>query len=132
MDKRVVICAAGPSKIADTLDQAQQLASSLTESDLLIVPIVMPDGVAPSEAEAAAVENLPDCVALPVGRGWKEMVNDEAAEAVKQGIDLTSEGICVILKKNGRVGQRTRGIFLDKMVGEVTERRDMGMDIKNI
>jgi len=40
--------------------------------------------------------------------------------------------LCVILKKNGRVGQRTRGIFLERMVGEVEGRRQAGMDVTNI
>jgi hypothetical protein len=76
---------------------------------------------------------LPRCIGLPVGNSaWKRVLDDETLEARKQGVDIEAEGICVILKKNGRVGQRTRGIFLKRMVGEVEERRAMGMDVSNI
>jgi hypothetical protein len=129
IEKRVVLAAAGKDKINDVMQQSRSLDNLLSSSDLLIVPIVMPQGIAPTIAEG---NDVPPCVALPVGSGWKEVINDEAEEALKQGVDLEKEGFCVILKKNGRVGQRTRGIFLDRMVGEVTERRDMGLDVKNI
>jgi hypothetical protein len=60
------------------------------------------------------------------------MMDEEAAEAISQGVDIEEEGFCVILKKNGRVGQRTRGIFLDNLVGNVVARKEAGMDVKNV
>ena len=60
------------------------------------------------------------------------MITDEMEEAMKQDINVYEDGFCVILKKNGRVGQRTRGIFLSNMVGDVTQRREAGMDVMNI
>jgi hypothetical protein len=128
IEKRVVIAAAGKEKIAEILEDSIKLADSLVMSDLLIVPVEMPQGLSPN----VEGKTVPDCVALPVGNGWKAMVNDEAEEAIKQGVNIEKEGICIILKKNGRVGQRTKGIFLGKMVGEVEERRDLGLDVKNI
>ena len=38
----------------------------------------------------------------------------------------------VVLKKNGRIGTRTKGIVLARMVGEVVDRRDAGLDVRNI
>mmetsp|Transcript_20666 Transcript_20666/g.26665 ORF Transcript_20666/g.26665 Transcript_20666/m.26665 type:complete len:359 (+) Transcript_20666:52-1128(+) len=135
IEKRVVIVAAGSEKIAQVLLEAAALQESLVLSDLLIVPVVLPGGVAPqiSSEDGDNITNvLPDCVALPVGSSWKTVVGDEAEEAMKQGVDVKKEGMCVILKKNGKVGQRTKGIFLKNMVGEVEERKALGMDVTNI
>lgn len=129
IEKRVVIAAGGKEKIAEVLKQATELRDSLTFNDLLVVPVLLPQAVAPPDINP---NELPECVALPVGPSWKVVVDDEAQQAESQGIDVTKEGVCVILKKNGRVGQRTRGIYLGNMVGEVTARREAGMDVKNI
>jgi hypothetical protein len=128
IEKRVVITAGGKEKIAEIMKEAIKLQDKLEMNDLLIIPVLMPQGVAP---ELSGIE-VPSCIALPVGNNWKYVVDDEAEEAVNQGVDIEKEGFCVILKKNGRVGQRTRGVFLDRMVGEVTERREFGLDVKNI
>ena len=63
---------------------------------------------------------------------WKPLIQEEVKEAASQGVNVLLEGFSIILKKNGRVGQRTRGIFLQNMVTDVLERASMGMDIKNI
>jgi len=47
-------------------------------------------------------------------------------------VDIEKDGFCVILKKNGRVGQRTKGIFLERMVAMVEDRQSKGMDVTNI
>jgi hypothetical protein len=127
IEKRVVIAAGGQKKIAEVLEKAKKLDSLLSASDLLIVPVLLPGASAPDDSGG-----LPDCIALPVGSNWRALLADEAEEASKQGVDVQNEGFCVILKKNGRVGQRTKGIDLARMVGEVEERREMGMDVKNI
>jgi hypothetical protein len=115
IEKRVVITAGGKDKIAEIIKEAVKLQDRIEMSDLLIVPVIMPQGVAPDLSGM----DMPSCVALPVGNNWKFVVDDEAEEAVNQGVDIEKEGFCVILKKNGRVGQRTRGVFLERMVGEV-------------
>jgi hypothetical protein len=115
IEKRVVITAGGKDKIAQIIEEAVKLQDRIEMSDLLIVPVIMPQGAAP---EFNGMD-MPSCVALPVGNNWKFVVDDEAEEAVNQGVDIEKEGFCVILKKNGRVGQRTRGVFLERMVGEV-------------
>lgn len=116
IEKRVVITAGGKDKIADIMKEAVKLKDQLEMCDLLIIPVLMPQGVAPDVGGM----DMPSCIALPVGNNWKFVVDDEAEEAVNQGVDIEKEGFCVILKKNGRVGQRTRGVFLERMVGEVT------------
>ena len=131
IEKRVVIAAGGKEKIDEVIRDAKVLDSDLDLNDLVVVPVVMPQGVAPLLEEGS---DFPTSVATPVavGSDWQSMVEEEAEEAVRQGVDIEKEGFCVILKKNGRVGQRTRGIFLDNLVGNVVARRDAGMDVSNI
>jgi hypothetical protein len=131
IEKRIVIAAAGKDKIDKVLRDAKELSDDMELNDLLIVPVVMPQGKSPLLDDG---EILSSSVALPVvvGDNWKRMINDEAAEAVKQGVDIEKEGFCIVLKKNGRIGQRTRGIFLDNMVGNVVARREAGMDVTNV
>lgn len=129
IEKRVVIAAAGKDKIQEVLKEASSLEDSLVMNDLLIVPVVLPQALAP---EVENRDDLPECIALPVGSNWRFVMEDEGEEAISQGVSIEEEGFCVILKKNGRVGQRTRGIFLGRMVGEVTDRRELGLDVKNI
>ena len=50
----------------------------------------------------------------------------------KQGVDVNGRGFSIVLKKNGRVGQRTKGINLKRMVGDVNARKLSGMDVRNI
>jgi Low psii accumulation1 / Rep27 len=145
IEKRVVIAAAGRAKIAAVLKDAKDLADALTVNDLLVVPVVIPGIALPADLMSLLQQQpgdddasgdppslLSECVALPVGNSWSVVIDDEVRQAIEQGIDVDQEGLCVILKKNGRVGQRTRGIFLNNLVGEVTRRRDAGMDVVNI
>jgi hypothetical protein len=127
LEKRVVIVAGTKENIDQVLQLAGQLQDDLALNDLLLVPVVLPQAVPPATADS-----LPSCVALPVGAQWKTFMDDEVQEAEDQEVDWEREGFCIILKKNGRVGQRTRGIFLENMVGEVTKRREAGMDVTNI
>lgn len=131
IEKRVVIAAAGADKIKDTIEEAIRLQDSITISDLLVVPVLLPTGSAPEMDGSDS--SFPECIALPVGgSNWKAVIDDEAGKAIEQGVDVETEGFCVIMKKNGRVGQRTKGIYLGRMVGEVMERAESGMDITNI
>jgi Low psii accumulation1 / Rep27 len=137
MEKRVVIAVGSSERIQAIVKEAIGLQNSLAINDLLIVPVVItpPNGAIASLPDIN-VDSLPECIALPVSGtsegSWKVVIDDELREATNQGIDAFQEGFCVILKKNGRVGQRTRGIYLSNMVGEVTQRRDAGMDVVNI
>jgi hypothetical protein len=139
IEKRVVIAAAGREKIASVLTEAKDLADALATNDLLVVPVLIPSIALPADLLPGPERGtdllqppLSECIALPVGSGWSMVVDDEVRQAIEQGIDVDKEGLCVILKKNGRVGQRTRGIFLANMVGDITRRRDAGMDVVNI
>ena len=71
-------------------------------------------------------------IALPLGQDWRLVLEDETADATEQGVDVEGEGFCLVLKKNGRIGTRTKGIALARMVGEVVDQRDAGLDVRNI
>jgi hypothetical protein len=129
IEKRVVIAVAGKAKVAEILQDANDLKDSLSANDLVVVPVVYPQATAPVVGDNYTIS---DSLALPVGEGWKAVIDDETSEARVQGVDVGSEGISIILKKNGRVGQRTKGIYLGNMVGEVVARRESGMDVSNI
>lgn len=133
IEKRVVICAAGLEKITSVIQQAKEIQDELTLSDLLVIPYVLGSPSSSSSSELDN-DNLPDCVALPSARNanWQSFIEDEVAEATRQGVDAQAEGLCIILKKNGKIGQRTKGIYLNNMVADVAGRAAMGMDITNI
>jgi hypothetical protein len=139
MEKRVVIAVGNAERIERIVQEATNIQDKLQSNDLLIVPVI----IEPPRGNIIPLTNmnidtLPDIIALPMttvsatAGSWKVVINDEMDEAIKQGIDVYQDGFCIILKKNGRVGQRTRGIYLSNMVGDVTQRREAGMDVVNI
>lgn len=131
IDKRVVIIAGGEEKIDQVIDQISDTSfqDALTLNDLVVIPLVTTNGVAPNMNEDLLKSN---CIAIPTGRSWKEFIDEEISSAESQGVNVSEEGFALILKKNGRVGQRTKGINLSQMVGEVEDRRSSGMDVTNI
>lgn len=53
--------------------------------------------------------------------------------AVSQGIDPLSDGFSLILKKNGKIGARSKGCpQWGNLVGDVERRREAGLDTTNI
>lgn len=129
IEKRVVIAVAGPERMSHVLEEAKSLEDELTFNDLLVIPYVLGS---PDIVETLSFD-LPDCIAVPTGgTPWRSMVEDEMSEATNQGIDVKTERFSIILKKNGRIGQRARGIFLRNMVADVSARASMGMDVTNI
>lgn len=130
IEKRVVMAVAGPELLSQILDDARRLQKELALNDLVLVPLLWPQGIAPD----VDPKDLPSSVALPitVGPAWKDYMQDEASEAIQQGVNIEEEGMGIIMKKNGRVGQRTKGVFLDTLVGNVIARREAGMDVTNI
>lgn len=132
IDKRIVICAAGEDKITTVIDEIRNpsLQGSLVANDLVVIPVALRTGMSPIGMDDDLLEK--ECIAIPGGQGWKSFIADEVEEAEKQGVDVNSKGFAIILKKNGRVGQRTNGINLTRMVGEVQDRESLGMDVTNI
>lgn len=53
--------------------------------------------------------------------------------ALSQGIDPVSAGFSLVLKKNGRIGARSKGCPpWGTLVGDVERRKEAGMDTTNI
>lgn len=53
--------------------------------------------------------------------------------ALSQGIDPLKEGFSLVLKKNGRIGARSKGCPpWGTLVGDVERRKEAGMDTSNI
>jgi hypothetical protein len=134
IDKRPVICVAGHEKISEVVSDLMDtpLQEALISNDLVVIPVEIPDSKAPEGISDDLIKC--DLIAIPsvTGSVWKAFVDEEASEALKQGVDVKNEGFAIILKKNGRIGQRTSGINLRKMVGEVQDRKGSGMDVTNI
>ena len=133
IDKRIVICAAGEDTISSVVNEmmmSTSLQDALVANDLVVIPVVIPEGTAPAGIDDELLEK--ECIAIPNGRGWKSFIAEEVEEASKQGLEVSTKGFALILKKNGKVGQRTSGINLGRMVGEVVDRQEMGMDVTNI
>lgn len=128
-DSRVVIVIGKAVLLRRALDGARALGERLRAAELLVVPYAVDDndlGTTSGDAH----------VALPVGDAdWSDFVRgSELARA--EGIDLNGSYLCVIVKKNGRIGQRA---FLADgeepwlgLIGDVDRRRAAGMDVTNI
>ncbi|CAM9899515.1 unnamed protein product, partial [Phaeothamnion confervicola] len=145
-EKRVAIVVAGEEALAASLASAAPFSEDLARSDIVIVPLVVraaADGkvrtrfrlVATTGAESDLAEAVGQAhVALPVILNqWQSWVDAEVTTAVSQGIDPVQDGFALILKKNGRVGTRSKGCPpWNVLCGDVENRRKAGMDVTNI
>ena len=132
IDKRIIICAASEETIKQLLNDIESstsLREDLILSDLVIVPWVISDSSSLNKVNAQLVQC--ECIGIPVGLNWNNFLREEIEEAERQGVDVKG-GFSIVLKKNGRVGQRTKGINLQRMVGDVNARKSSGMDVRNI
>mmetsp|Transcript_2200 Transcript_2200/g.6628 ORF Transcript_2200/g.6628 Transcript_2200/m.6628 type:complete len:315 (-) Transcript_2200:253-1197(-) len=138
-DSRVVIVLGARDVIEASLATAEPLSSSLRERDLLVVPAALDGGRRLAAEPPAHAQGLPH-VALPTGAGeWAEYIAEvEGARLEAQGIDLKTQAVAVVLKKNGRVGQRALvdeaqgGVPWGALIGDVDRRSNAGMDVTNI
>jgi|NOAtaT_6_FD_contig_21_11675576_length_1183_multi_20_in_0_out_0_1 hypothetical protein len=130
IEKRVAICAASSEKLSSVLQASIPLGQNLVENDWVIVPVVVPQGTAPLGLDKELLEQK--WLALPCGGNWKAVLDDEVTQASSQGIDLDTDGFTIVMKKNGKVGQRTRGINLKRLCGEVMDRKELGLDVTNV
>jgi len=142
MARRVVIFAGGEDVVQAALNTAGEagMKERLIRNAFLVVPLVLPaDGEDNPSVLGLAQERLQGAQDEPhVGwplllREWQDYLAAEAAAARKQGIDPVQQGISVVLKLNGRVGQRAFGKpAWERLVGDVERRRRRGLDVTNI
>ncbi|CAM9639173.1 unnamed protein product, partial [Discosporangium mesarthrocarpum] len=154
-DKRVAVLAGGLEAVRSSLDSALPYAAALRNSDILIVPLVLEDPTSGGDqgnespgaevrtrARLRAVGGENDIVsavgqahvALPVALNrWQEYIDTEVDTAFEQGIDPLGDGFSLVLKKNGRIGARSKGCPpWGTLVGDVEKRKAAGMDTTNI
>eukprot|EP00903_Cladosiphon_okamuranus_P007018 g6826.t1 len=144
-DKRVAVLVGGADAVKSSLESALPYGAALETSDILIVPLVLESrsgmsGGGAAMFQASGAENDMESavgsahVALPVALNrWQEYIDSEVETAVSQGIDPLKEGFSLILKKNGRIGARSKGCPpWGNLVGDVERRKEAGMDTSNI
>ncbi|CAM9924391.1 unnamed protein product [Ascophyllum nodosum] len=149
-DKRVAVLVGGLETVRESLESALPYGEALETSDILIVPLVLearPGGGSagapatdPSRFQASGRENDLEAavgrahVAMPVALNrWQEYVDTEVETALSQGIDPLNQGFSLVLKKNGRIGARSKGCPpWGTLVSDVKNRELRGMDTKNI
>jgi hypothetical protein len=133
IDKRIIICAASEEtirRLMNDIESSSSLRNELILSDLVVVPWVLSDSPSLNKTIVQSMQH--ECIGIPVGLSWNEFLKEEIEEAERQGVDVNGRGFSIVLKKNGRVGQRTKGINLERMVGDVHARKSSGMDVRNI
>jgi len=129
--RRVVLVAASAAGLREAVAAAAPLSAKLVECDLLVVPVTLPLGGPAADLDAAATAL--DHIALPAEGEWKSVIGAECERAVEQGLDPESQGFTIIIKKNGRIGQRIKGLpNYTRLIGDVEERKAKGMDVDNI
>lgn len=127
---RVVILAGPAPVLRDCLTTAQPIGSRLANNELLLVPVGLPDAETPPLDPALMTGPH---VALPAGGDWRRFIDAECARAREQGLDPLRDGMAVIVKKNGRVGQRIAGMPpLGRIAADVEDRVARGMDVENV
>lgn len=137
-DARVVLVAGAGARVQAAVDGclAPGVAEEMAAQEMLLVPVVF-DGAAlgapPERAEGVAHIALP---APGSEAEWRRYLAEEEAPRAA-GIDLSADALCVVLKKNGRVGQRAlvntpEGVPWRALLADVQRRRAAGMDVMNI
>jgi hypothetical protein len=137
-EKRVVIVAGGSAAVEDCVQSSQARSQELVSSDITVVPLVL--DMEGEEILCSGGESFMEGaqrqqhIALPVLlNNWQDWVQKEAETAIGQGFDPIGEGFAVVLKKNGRVGLRRRGMpDWAEVVGDVSARKEAGLDVTNI
>lgn len=138
--RRVVIVIGTAAALAPSLEAAAAKAQGLADAELLVVPYLI-DGPADSEAAWASEAVF----AMPGGDrdAWRKLASEEISAAQAQGVAVEGEaaqGILIVLKKNGRVGQRGltppaasgEALPWQSLISDVNLRVARGMDVSNI
>jgi hypothetical protein len=137
--QRPVLCFGDLDYCMKCLDATREISQAMKRSDFLFVPILTGDnGLERSEELEEAVRGVP-YVAIPkpgmdgaAVRDWRDLIELQRKQATEQGADY-SQGLVIIVKKNGRIGLRALGIpDWRAMTGEVAARVAAGMDTENI
>ena len=122
--------------LAPTLEAALAQAQRLADADLLVVPYLIDGGGGGGAWESSQSFGVPTGDA----DSWRSLAGEEIAAAKAQGVSVEgdkAQGILIVLKKNGRVGQRGltplgEPFPWQSFVTDVNVRVARGMDVSNI
>lgn len=128
---RVILAAGGKeylSELARSLNADQRadentLPAMLESVEVVVVPILIDADSNVADSKTAwlntvaeegdrnfDIERANDILAFPVGTAaWAEFLESELETAKKQGFDVLSKGINIVVKKNGRILRRATG-----------------------
>eukprot|EP00612_Vaucheria_litorea_P004771 CAMPEP_0171462338 /NCGR_PEP_ID=MMETSP0945-20130129/6414_1 /TAXON_ID=109269 /ORGANISM="Vaucheria litorea, Strain CCMP2940" /LENGTH=267 /DNA_ID=CAMNT_0011988841 /DNA_START=123 /DNA_END=926 /DNA_ORIENTATION=- len=140
IEKRVCIIVGGKEGVNNSLKSALNFSQSLISSDIVIVPLVVEQSTGNGNLVCGGMESQLESavgkahIALPlILNSWQEWVQSEIETAQSQGFDVLNDGFAVILKKNGKIGTRSKGFPpWDVIVGNVQARADANFDTTNI
>ena len=141
LDRRVVIYAGSEENVKEAVRGVVENEKSVRACDLLLAPIIVDLKAAGSamsvreaDVEGAAEAAAKGLVGLPFMLAeWQGVIGDEIGKALEQEVDVSRDGVAIILKKNGRVGTRSVGVpSWAALTGDVVQRDELGLDTKNI
>jgi hypothetical protein len=129
---RVLICAGGKEYIenvckslnSDQFSDENNLPQLLEDVDVLVVPVLLSsDNASVGDSKSVWRQTVPSdmdrnfdstksdaVVAFPWSNAsWNDYLKSEIETAKKQGFDVASKGITIIVKKNGKILRRASG-----------------------
>jgi len=128
---RVLICAGGKEYIenvckslnSDQFSDENNLPQLLEDVDVLVVPVLLSDNASVGDTKSVWRQTVPsdmdrnfdstksdEVVAFPWSNApWADYLKSEIETAKKQGFDVVSKGITIIVKKNGKILRRATG-----------------------
>lgn len=123
--KQHMIIVAGPKKACrDALIGANLLKMDFAMSNVLVVPYNTEEDTTTTAPSTAGFGDRPTYetqpyVARATGDDWKEYINDEMADAVKQnGESVREDGIAIVVENTGKIIRRGVGTVPWRMMVE--------------
>jgi len=137
-EPRLPMLCIGPRNFClECLESSKSYSEQIESADFLLVPVLTAKGSSDPAATLADVKATAkglSYVAFPdePAENWQELQQIQADEVEFQGLD-GSDGIVLVVKKNGRVGGRFLGVPDWKaFTGQVEARAAAGLDTQRI
>jgi len=132
-----MICIGPRDFCQQCVETSRSYADRIESAEFLLVPVLTAKGSSDPAAALAAVKDAAQglsYVAFPdePAEVWQDLQQIQASEVEYQGMD-GSDGIVIVVKKNGRVGGRFLGLPDWKaFTGQVEARASAGLDTTRI
>lgn len=110
-EKRLLIAAGGEEYIANLRKASSVVADDLDRVNVALIPVLL-DGETVDVVKLRELwGDADDCVCFPLlSEPWTAYLASEIATAKSQNFDPESKGICIYVKKNGRILRRATGM----------------------